>query len=248
MEGGRGACDSIVAHAALREAAMNPLLVRQFGNPEGVLGSLAGFVMAHRPSNRERNAWVVSLLDLRPGDRVLEVGFGPGYALSLVARELPGGSIVGIDRSAVMVAQASRRNRDAIAAGRMHLVRGDVGALASRGLRFDKIFAVNSIAFWDDREACLSRLRDALVPRGTIALAVQPRSRGATDLTAHEAGTRIAEMLERCGFAGVRVEIRSMKPVATSCALAQQPANQEGDAAPQAPCSEATPHGDSAGR
>ena len=34
--------------------------------------------MAHRGANRQRNLWVVSLLDVRPADRMLEIGFGPG--------------------------------------------------------------------------------------------------------------------------------------------------------------------------
>lgn len=34
--------------------------VRQFGYPRGLAGRAAGWVMAHRPSNRQRNTWVVS--------------------------------------------------------------------------------------------------------------------------------------------------------------------------------------------
>jgi hypothetical protein len=39
---------------------------------------MAGSVMAHRSSNRRRNACAVSLLDVQRHDRVLEIGFGPG--------------------------------------------------------------------------------------------------------------------------------------------------------------------------
>jgi hypothetical protein len=37
-------------------------VVRQFGRPRGVTGRLAGWLMAYRGSNRQRNLWVVSLL------------------------------------------------------------------------------------------------------------------------------------------------------------------------------------------
>jgi hypothetical protein len=47
-------------------------LVDQFGHPCGLPGRLAGWEMALRPSNRKRNAWAVSLLDVQPSDRVLE--------------------------------------------------------------------------------------------------------------------------------------------------------------------------------
>jgi hypothetical protein len=53
----------------------------QFGHPTGFWGRAAGLLMAHRPSNRRRSAWVVSLLDVRPEDRVLEIGFGPGVGV-----------------------------------------------------------------------------------------------------------------------------------------------------------------------
>jgi ubiquinone/menaquinone biosynthesis C-methylase UbiE len=55
--------------------------------------------MAHRSSNRRRNAWVVSLLEVRRGDRVLEIGFGPGLAIRELARLATEGYVCGIDHS-----------------------------------------------------------------------------------------------------------------------------------------------------
>jgi hypothetical protein len=50
----------------------------QFGNPRGALGAVAGAVMAHRESNRRRNAWTVAQLAPAPTDHVLEIGYvGP---------------------------------------------------------------------------------------------------------------------------------------------------------------------------
>ncbi len=59
-------------------------LVSQFGNPRGLVGRLAGEFMARRPSNRARNLWTVDLLELRPHHRVLEIGYGPGFAIGEV--------------------------------------------------------------------------------------------------------------------------------------------------------------------
>ena len=66
---------------AVKRAVISAM-VGQFGHPRGTAGSVAGWVMAHRSSNRRRNNWVVSLLDVQPGERVLEIGFGPGLAVS----------------------------------------------------------------------------------------------------------------------------------------------------------------------
>jgi len=96
-------------------------LVRQFRQPEGVLGSLAGVIMSSRPSNVSRNQWTVDLLDLQPQDRVLEIGFGPGIGIQRAALLVSEGLVIGIDHSEVMLRQASKRNAAAIAQGRVEL-------------------------------------------------------------------------------------------------------------------------------
>jgi hypothetical protein len=68
----------------------------QFGRPTGVWGRAAGVVMAHRSSNRRRNEWAVSLLDVRPRDRVLEIGFGPGLAINELGRLLRSGGVIAV--------------------------------------------------------------------------------------------------------------------------------------------------------
>jgi SAM-dependent methyltransferase len=82
----------------------------QFGEPRGTLGRLAGYIMANRPSNIERNDWALSLLEIKPADRILEIGFGPGIAAGKAAAQAS--EVVGIDRSALMVHQAARRNKE----------------------------------------------------------------------------------------------------------------------------------------
>ncbi|MCP4897122.1 MAG: hypothetical protein GY906_09135 [bacterium] len=41
-------------------------VAEQFGKPSGFLGSVAGFIMANRSSNIERNEWGIGLLDIQP--------------------------------------------------------------------------------------------------------------------------------------------------------------------------------------
>jgi spermidine synthase len=53
--------------------------------------------MAHRSSNRKRNAWAVSLLYVRRDDRVLEIGFGPGRAIRELSRVACAAYVCGID-------------------------------------------------------------------------------------------------------------------------------------------------------
>ena len=106
--------------------ALDRDVVSQGGQPRGAAGSVTGWVFAHRPSNRRRNGWVVSLLDVQPTDQVLEIGFGPGVAIAELARA-GAGQVYGIDPSDVMLLQASRRNAAAIRAGRVTPVNAPVG-------------------------------------------------------------------------------------------------------------------------
>jgi trans-aconitate methyltransferase len=94
----------------------------------------------------ERLRWAVEELDIAPDDRILEVGCGPGVAVSLVAQRLGGGSVTGVDRSAHAIDRATQRNAAHVAAGRVELRHAELAALA--GEPFDKVFAVNVNAFW----------------------------------------------------------------------------------------------------
>ncbi len=54
---------------------------------------------------------------VEPTDQLLEIGCGPGVAVSLVCEKLYDGNITAIDRSAKMIETARKRNADHVAAG-----------------------------------------------------------------------------------------------------------------------------------
>ena len=108
---------------------MKKYVISQFGRPHGLVGRLAGVIMAHRASNKLRNRWTVNLLNLEPSHQVLEVGCGPGIALAQIAECLEGGRVVGLDFSKTMHDMAAKRNRQAIRDGRVSLVMGSAEEL-----------------------------------------------------------------------------------------------------------------------
>jgi cyclopropane fatty-acyl-phospholipid synthase-like methyltransferase len=190
-------------------------VVAQFACPTGFWGYVTGFIMAHRRSNLERNEWAISLLNLQPSDRILEIGFGPGVTIQKMSEIVNGGVIWGIDRSEVMFKQASKRNQQAISAGRVRLTLAPVSQLPSFDSPFDKILAVNNFHFWDNKTDVLKRLREQLSAGGIIALVHQPRIPGVTEDDATEAGEKFASYLEAAGFKDIKVERKMMKPVST---------------------------------
>ena len=158
------------------------------------------------------------MLDVRPDDRVLEIGFGPGLAILQLSHMARNGYVCGIDHSEVMLRQARKRNADGIRRGLVDLRLASVDTLPAFNAPFDKILAVNAALFWTDPDARFQELRRLLRRGGLIAVVHQPREPGSTDATAAASGREIAAALTRAGFAPVRVETLPLKP-AVVCVL-----------------------------
>lgn len=198
-------------------------LVTQFSKPQGALGRLAGLVMAHRRSNRDRNRWTVELLDLSPGDHVLEIGCGPGLALAASTARVTLGRVVGIDHSEVMIRQASHRNRQAVAAGTLDLRVGGLEQLDGLAGQFDKVYWVNVVQFVRDKPAAFRALRAVLRPGGLCATTYMPRLSGATRDATLRSANEIRQHLEDAGFIDIRTEELPLEPVPAMCVIGQRP-------------------------
>jgi SAM-dependent methyltransferase len=202
--------------------ALDKDVIGQAHHPRGAAGHVAAWEMAHRPSNRQRGRWVVSLLGVQPADRVLEIGFGPGLAVADLVRA-GAGHVSGIDHSGVMLQQASRRNAAAIRAGRVTLMRAPVDQIpAALDGPFDVILAINSLGFWPAPAERLAELRRRLAPGGRMAIASQPRCPGATADTSRSAAREIEDLLRDAGFTQMRTETLPLSPP-VACVIAWSP-------------------------
>jgi SAM-dependent methyltransferase len=206
--------------AAVR--ALDHDVIGQAHHPRGAAGRVTAWEMTHRPSNRQRSGWVVSLLGVQPADRILEIGSGPGLAIAELARA-GAGHVYGIDHSRVMLRQAARRNAAAIRAGRVTLMKASVDQIppALDG-SFDAILAINSLGFWPAPADRLGELRQRLAPGGRIAIASQPRCPGATASTSRNAAREIEDLLRSAGFTQLRTETLGLDPP-VGCVLAISP-------------------------
>jgi SAM-dependent methyltransferase len=147
-------------------ARLAAVLDRQHREPSGPLGQLLGARM--RRQHIPETDWSIDLLQLRPTDRVLELGFGAGRGLALALARVPQGRVIGLDRSSTMLRMAARSNRVALAQGRLCLLRGDLAHPPFAGLTIDAIVSVHTFYFWPDPLDVARRLIALLAPGGRL--------------------------------------------------------------------------------
>lgn len=127
-------------------------------------------------ASAERTRWAVDTLAPNPDDLLLEIGCGPGDAVSLICERLTSGRIVAIDRSATAVSRAAKRNAANVAAGKAVLQTIALEKLNPSDMlqgqeRFDKILALNVNLFWTRNPAKeLDLIRGMLAPGGALYL------------------------------------------------------------------------------
>jgi len=136
--------------------------------PSGRAGRLTGRIMT--VVNKEPNRLAIEALRIRPHDKVLELGFGPGSAVMAMAAAARKGLVLGIDRSPEMLAQASLRNRRSIEQGRVQLCLGRFDELPWPSETMDKILAVNVVYFFNGNGDEIREARRVLVPGGLMAI------------------------------------------------------------------------------
>ncbi len=161
-----------------------PLLAGQHGHPRGIVGRLLGEQMVRQ--HITETTWTISLLNLRPEDQILELGFGAGKAIELVAAQTTHGHVSGIDLSQEMVRAASRRNARAIKAGQVALRHGDLATLPFAENQFDKIFSIQTLYFWPDPPHALAEIFRVLKPGGVLIVTLSTGKIDSTETTGLE--------------------------------------------------------------
>jgi ubiquinone/menaquinone biosynthesis C-methylase UbiE len=112
---------------------------------------------------------LVGLLDLRGGERVLDVACGTGHASLALSALLPRGEVTAVDFSAGMLGVA-RDKASAAGARNIRFLRQDMHDLDLPPASFDAVVCSFGLFFAQDMETQLRRLVSLLRPGGRIAV------------------------------------------------------------------------------
>src|SRR5438309_7479069 len=116
----------------------------------------------------------IRLMNLRPGQRVLDLGCGSGWATRLLARIVADGpegfgQVVGLDVSDEMIRQARAASKDF---ENILYVWGSAQQIPWEENFFDKVLSVESFYYYPDQDRALAELFRVLAPRGRMLILI----------------------------------------------------------------------------
>ena len=116
----------------------------------------------------------IRLMDLRLGERVLDLGCGSGWATRLLARLVSDGpegfgQVVGLDVSDEMIRQARAASKDF---ENILYVWGSAQQIPWEENFFDKVLSVESFYYYPDQDRALAELFRVLAPRGRMFILI----------------------------------------------------------------------------
>lgn len=111
----------------------------------------------------------LALMDLKPADRVLDLGCGTGWASRRIARIVTSGAVVGIDVADEMLRRAESASESH---ENLRYIWGSAEHIPVPDNSFDKVLSVESFYYYADQGKTLEELRRVLAPAGELFILI----------------------------------------------------------------------------
>lgn len=133
------------------------------------LGALPYAVLTAQPTWRTHGGELAELCAVKAGDRVLDLGCGPGESAFGMIERVPGAHVVGLDLSPLMIHLAELRRRFERRGAFVRFVRGDAMSLPFEDESFDAVTGHSFLYLVPDAERVLREVHRVLKPEGRCA-------------------------------------------------------------------------------
>ena len=150
------------------------IIAEQLRKPEGDLAIDVAKKM--NSGNRLINLSTIEALEVKPHDRLLEIGMGNGFFVKDIFALNNSLHYCGCDYAEIMVDESLKNNEQLVKVGQAEFHVASADALPFADHIFDKVFSVNTVYFWEDPEKVLAEIHRVLSQQGKLVLALRPKA------------------------------------------------------------------------
>ena len=111
----------------------------------------------------------LAVMDVQPGDRVLDLGCGTGWASRRLAKMVPKGEVVGIDLADEMLRRAEQASTGL---KNVRYAWGSAENIPAEDNAFDKVLSVESFYYYADQGKALDELRRVMRPGARLFILI----------------------------------------------------------------------------
>ena len=150
------------------------VIAKQLRRPQGDMALEVAKRM--NQNNRLINLYTIKALEVKPNERLLEIGMGNGFFVKDIFEIQNNIQYHGCDYSEIMVEEARKNNELLVGEGRAEFLIATADKLPFEDRVFDKVFSVNTVYFWEEPEKILAEIHRVLNAEGRLFLSLRPKS------------------------------------------------------------------------